>query len=218
VIVRSHKPPSSTADDSSTTGAGELSLYSDVDRDLQKAMYVALERLKMLRRFYTDPLESARIQAEITAIAHWITHLSAQRQHLIIESSQQGATLVKLVRRRLCASCRNTTNNSRHRRSNLQGRSQAEPAPSPIWETQLDFLLAGTRRVARELFAHDCASYNLGKFPRCLTLLMNSLLRLRRHLPPTRAGETKIEVEHFSDSCAECGRAIEPPRARCRER
>ena len=64
-----------SADDSNTAGAGELSLFSDVDRNLQKAMYVALERLKMLRRFYTDPLESARIQAEITAIAHWITHL-----------------------------------------------------------------------------------------------------------------------------------------------
>ena len=42
---------------------------SEIDHELQKAMYVGIELLGMLRHFHHDPRQSAQIRAEITEVA-----------------------------------------------------------------------------------------------------------------------------------------------------
>jgi hypothetical protein len=192
-----------------TGGFGEPSILSnqtwlEVDHQLQKAMYVTIEQLRMLRHFHHDPRQSPQIQADITAVAQWINFLIDQREHIAIEMTNQRPDLVKLGGRVVCESCRKGAKDNGSKTSGHE-----DSAPPPIWRTQLEFLLACTKRVGVELFEQDCASYNL-KFPACLAKLVSALLRQRRCLSSMAAGETRIEVKHCSDSCAECGQPINP--------
>jgi len=180
--------------------------WLEVDHELQKAMYLAIELLKMLRRFHRDPRQSPPIRAEITAVAQWLNFLIEQREQIAVEPTEQRPDLVKLCGRVVCETCRKLAKDNRFTTS-----AEEDSAPSPIWKTQLEFLLACTQRVGTELFAQDCASYSLRRFPDCLAKLMNALLRQRRYLASTGGGETKIAVEHCSNACAECGQPIEPP-------
>ena len=181
---------------------------SEIDHELQKAMYVGIELLGMLRHFHHDPRQSAQIRAEITAVAQWINFLIDQREHIAIEMTNQRPDLVKLGGRVVCESCRKGAKDNGSKTSGHE-----DSAPPPIWKAQLEFLLACTKRVGVELFERNCASYNLRKFPDCLAKLANALLRLRRYLSSMGAGETRIEVEYSSESCAECGQPINPPPA-----
>jgi hypothetical protein len=182
--------------------------WSEVDHELQKAMYVAIEQLGMLRHLHHDPRQSPQIEVEITAVAQWINFLVDQREHIAIEITKQRPDLVKLGGRVVCESCRKGAKDHCSKTSGHE-----DSAPPPIWKTQLEFLLACTKRVGVELFERDCASYNLRNFPDCLTKLLSVLLRPRRCLSSMEAGETSIEVEHSSSSCAECGQPINPPPA-----
>src|ERR1022692_4267361 len=181
---------------------------SEIDHELQKAVYVGIELLGMLRHFHHDPRQSAQIRAEITAVAQWINFLIDQREHIAIEMINQRPDLVKLGGRVVCESCRKGAKNNGSKTSGHE-----DSAPPPIWRTQLEFLLACTKRVGVELFEQDCASYNLRKFPSCLAKLMSALLRQRRCLLSMGAGETGIEVKHRTKSCAERGQSINPPQA-----
>jgi hypothetical protein len=177
-----------------------------VDCDLQKAIYVAIELLGMLRRLPHDSRQSPQIRADITAVARWINFLIDQRNHIAIDSTKLRPDLVKLEARFVCERCRNGAKDNYGKTS-----GHDDSAPPPTWKTQLEFLLACTKRVGLELFEQDCTSYNLRKFPVCLTNLANALLRLRQHLLSMDAGEMPIAVEPPSDSCAECGQPINPP-------
>jgi hypothetical protein len=115
---------------------------------------------------------------------------------------------VKLGGRVVCERCRKGAKDNCGTTSGHE-----DSAPPPIWKTQLEFLLACTKRVGVELFEQDCASYNLRKSPDCLAKLVSALVRQRRCLSSIEAGETSIEVEHCSNSCAECGQPISPPPA-----
>jgi len=176
--------------------------WLEVDRELQKAMYVAIELLKMLRRSHHHPRRSARIQAEITAVAQWTEFLFEQREHTAMEITGERPETVKLGGRLVCNKCRKSPNDYRRRTSARTG-----PVPSPIWKAQREFLLACTKIVSTEQFAQDCASCNLRNFPGCLAMLMKAL----RYFGPVGVGETKIEVEHPSNVCALCGEPVEPP-------
>jgi|SRR5208282_1959409 hypothetical protein len=196
-----------------TGESGETSLFSNqtwraVDHKLQKAMYVASEQLGMLRHIYHDPRQSPQIRAEITAVAQWINFLIDQREHIAIEITKQRPDLVKLGGRVVCETCGKRARDNRGKASGHES-----SVPPPIWKTQLEFLLACAERVGVELFEQDCAFYNLGKFPDCLAKLVSALLRQRRCLLSMGAGETRIEVEHCSISCAECGQPINLPPA-----
>jgi hypothetical protein len=170
-------------------------------------MYVASELLKMLRCLHRDPRQSPQVRAEITAVAQWLNFLLEQHEQIAVEPTEQALDLVKLGGRLLCDACRQRAKDNRY----PTGAQEDSASPSPIWKTQLEFLLACTKRVGRELFAQDCASYSLGKFPRCLAKLMNALLRQRRYLASTEGRKTNIVVEHCSNGCAQCGQPIEPP-------
>jgi hypothetical protein len=193
-----------------TAGSGEPSILSnqpwlEVDHKLQKAMYVAMEQLQMLWRFYHDPRHSSQIRADITAVARWINFLLDQRDHIAIEITRQKPDLVKLGGRLVCETCRKDA------KDNCSNSSHEDSAPAPIWKMQLEFLLACTERVGTEVFEQDCSSYSLRNFPDCLTKLLSALLRQRRCLISSMgARETGIEVDHGSNSCAECGQTISP--------
>src|ERR1019366_6440559 len=194
-------------------GPGEPDLlpnrtWLEIDHELQKAMYVAIEQLGMLWHLHHDPRQSPQIRADITAVAQWINFLIDQREHIAIEITEQRPDLVKLGGRVVCERCRKGAKDNSGKTSGHE-----DSAPPPIWKTQLEFLLACTKRVGVELFEQDCASYNLRKFPDCLTKLVSALLRQRRCLSSMGAEETSIEVEHSSNSCAECGQPINPPPA-----
>lgn len=205
--------PGGGAGATTIAGSGEPSTLSnqtwlEVDQKLQKAMYVAMEQLKMLWHFHQDPRNSPQIRAEITAVARWINFLLDQRDHIAIEITKQKPDLVKLGGRLVCEACRkdakDNCSNSRHEDS----------AAPPIWKMQLEFLLACTERVGAEVFEQDCSSSSLRNFPDCLTKLLSALLRQRRCLISSiGAGETGIQVDHGSNSCAECGQTINPPPA-----
>lgn len=194
-----------------TGGSREAGVLSNltwlkVDCDLQKAMYVAIELLGMLRRLYQDARQSPQIRADVTAVARWINFLIDQREDIATQISRQRPDLMKLEARVLCESCRNRRKDNR---GNTSGHEDSEPPP--IWKTQLEFLLAGTKKVGVELFEQDCASYDLRKFPDGLAKLANALRRLQRYLSSMGAGEMRMGVEPFSDSCAECGQTINSP-------
>src|ERR1035437_4190392 len=165
-----------------------------VDHELQRALYVAIEQLGMLLRVRHDPRQSAQLRAEITAGAQWIDFLFDQREDIAISANERKPDLFKLGGRVVCESCREEAKANSGRTG-----GHSDSAPLPIWKTQVEFLVACTKRVGVELFEHDCASYNLRKFPECLAQLANALLRLRRCLP-SGAGEPRIEVKHCSDS------------------
>ena len=193
-----------------TGGSGEPSILStqtwfEVDHELQKAMYVAIEQLGMLWRFRHDPRQSAQIRADITVVAQWINFLIDQREHIAIEITEQRPDLVKLGGRVVCERCRKGAKDNSSKTSGHE-----DSAPPPIWKTQLEFLLTFTKRVGVKLFEQDCASCNLRKFPNCLSKLAHALLRQRQYLSSMGAGETRIEVEHYSAGCAECGQPIDP--------
>src|SRR5579864_200049 len=175
---------------------------SEIDRELQKSMYVGIELLGMLRHFHHDSKQSPQIRAEITAVAHWINFLLAQREHIAIEIDTQRPDLVKLGGRIVCERCRKSVKDNRN------ASAHKDSAPPPIWKTQLEFLLACTYRVGVEIFEQECSSSSLRRFPACLVKLTNTLRRLRRYLASMGSGELRIEVEHCSDSCAECGLPI----------
>lgn len=177
---------------------------SEIDHELQKAMFVGIELLGMLRHFHHDPRQSAQIRAEITAVAHWINFLLDQREHIAIEIDTQRPDLVKLGGRIVCERCRKSAKDNRN------ASAQKDSAPPPIWKTQLEFLLARTNKVGMELFEQECSSSSPRKFPDCLAKLANTLRRQRRYLASMGSGELRIEVEHCSDSCAECGQPINP--------
>jgi hypothetical protein len=178
----------------------------EVDPELQKAMYVAIEQLGMLRCLHHDARQSPQIRADITAVARWINFLIDERKHVALEISERRSEGMKLGGRFLCESCvKRATDNY----SKTSG--QEVSAPPPIWKTQLEFLLVCTKRVGVELFEQDCASYNLRKFPDCLAKLANVLLRLHRYLSSMGAGEMRMGVEPIPDSCDECGQPIDPP-------
>ncbi len=196
-----------------TGGSGEPSVLSnqtvlEIDHELQKAMYLAIEQLGMLWRFRCDLEQSPQMRADIRAVAQWINFLIDQRESIAVEISEQRPDLVELGGQVLCETCRKGAKNGYSKTS-----SHESLAPPPIWKIQLEFLLACTKRVGVELFEQDCASYNLRKFPSCLAKLMRALLRPRRCLLSTGAGETGIEVNHRTKSCAECGQSINPPQA-----
>jgi hypothetical protein len=182
--------------------------WSEVDHELQKAMYVAIEQLGMLRHLHHDPRQSPQIEVEITAVAQWINFLADQREHIAIEITKQRPDLVKFGGRVVCERCRKGAKDHCSKTSGHE-----DSAPPPIWKTQLEFLLACAKRVGVELFEQECASYNLRKFPGCLAKLVSALLRQRRCLMSVGPGEPRIEVEHRSASCAECGEPINPPPA-----
>lgn len=178
----------------------------ELDHQLLSAMYVTIELIGMLRRLHCESRHSRQIRAEIKTVAWWITFLTKQREQIDIETADQKPDLVKLGARIVCQECRTGGNHDRGRSNSYE-----DPPPPPIWEMQLDFLLASTKRIAVELFEQDCASSNLTKYPECLEKLMNALLRLRRCLAFRGAGETNIKVEHCFDNCARCGRPVDPP-------
>lgn len=193
-----------------TGGAGEPDLlpnrtWLEIDHELQKAMYVAIEQLGMLRHFHHDPRQSPHIRADIMAVAQWINFLIDQREHIATEITEQRPDLVKIRARVVCERCRKGAKDNRSKTS-----GQEESTPAPIWKTQLKFLLVCTKRVGVELFEQDCASYGLRKFPDCLAKLVSALLRQRRCLSSKGVEETNIEVKHLSNSCAECGETINP--------
>ena len=177
---------------------------SEIDHELQKAVYVGIELLGMLRHFHHDPRQSAQIRAEITAVAHWINFLLDQREHIAIERDTQRPDLVKLGGRIVCERCRKSAKDSRN------ASAHKDSAPPPIWTTQLEFLLACTNKVGVELFEQECSSSSPREFPDCLAKLANTLQRQRRYLSSMGSGELRIEVDHYSDSCVECGQAIDP--------
>ena len=177
----------------------------ELDHELQKAMYVAIELLRMLRRFHRDPRQYPQIRADITAVAQWINFLTEQREYIAIAATEQRPDLVKLGGRLVCERCRKGARDNRDENS----AQEDSTSPPPIWKTQLEFLLARTKTVGMEIFAQECASYNLRQFPTCLAKLTNALIRLQRYLVHMGAAETKIEVEHHSHTCAECGQTIE---------
>jgi hypothetical protein len=162
-------------------------------------MYVATEQLKMLWLLRRDRRASCQIRAEITAVSQWIAFLSQQREH-VIETGNQRPDVVRLGARIVCDACRNDAGDNRDQTSPQNGLAQL-----PIWTKQLEFLLASTKRVGSELFVHACASYSLERFPECLTKLVNALLKQRQ----TGAAETRSAVEHRSDTCGKCGKAME---------
>jgi len=176
--------------------------WPDVDHELQKAMYVGLELVGMLRHLPRDRRHSSQIQADITAVAHWINFLLAQREHIAIEIDTQRPDLVKLGGRIVCERCRKSVKDNRN------ASAHEDSAPPPIWKTQLEFLLACTYRVGVEIFEQECSSSSPRKFPDCLAKLASTLQRQRRYLASMGSGELRIEVEHHTDSCAECGLPI----------
>lgn len=178
---------------------------SEVDHELQKAMYVSIEQLGMLRRLYRDPRQSPQIRADITAVTRWINFLIDQRQHIVIGIAELRPDVVNLGARFLCDKCRKAAKDNRG-----TPRGHDDSAPPPIWKRQLEFLLACTKQVGVELFEQDCASYDLRTFSDCLAKFANALLRLRRYLSSMGAGEMRMGVEPFSDSCAECGQTLNP--------
>lgn len=155
----------------------------EVDHELQKAMYVAIEQLGMLRRLHHDPRQSPQIRAEITAVTRWINFLIDQREHIVIGIAELRPDVVNLGARFLCGRCRKSAKDNNGRPS-----GHDDSAPPPIWKTQLEFLLACTKKVGVELFEQDCASYDLRSFPDCLPKLTNALLRLRRYLSSIGTG------------------------------
>jgi len=205
-------PPGSEANAKRTGGSNEPRLLSnqtwrEVDQELQQALCIAIEQIGMLWRFHHDPRQSRQIRADITAVAQWIDFLFEQRECIAIEITGQRPDLVKLGARVVCEKCRKGAKDNSGKTS---GYDNSAP-PLPVWKTQLEFLLACTKRVGVELFEQNCVSSNLQQFPDCLAKLANALLRLRRHLSSMGAEETRIEVRHCSDSCAECGEPINPP-------
>jgi len=191
-------------------GCGEPTLSNQTlleleNHELQKAMYIAIELLAMLRRFHRDPRRNPQIRADITAVAQWTNFMTEQLEHIAIGTTHQRPDLVKLGGRLVCERCRKGARDNRDRISALEDST----SPPPVWKTQLEFLLARTKTVGMEIFAQECISYNLREFPNCLAKLTNALLRLQRYLVPFRAAETKIEVEHHSHTCAECGQMVE---------
>ena len=192
-------------------GSSEPNLLSkrtwlQVDHELQKALLVAIELVGMLRRFHRDPRQSTLIQREIAVVVHWVSFLIEQREHAAVEITEARPEVVKLSARVVCERCRTSTKDNLERAS-----SHEVPPPRPIWQTQLEFLLTCIRRVAVELFERDCATSHFERYPDCLGKLMNALLRQQRFLASMGAGQTKIEVQHSSDRCAECGQPISPP-------
>jgi hypothetical protein len=177
---------------------------SQIDLELQKALYVGIELVGMLRHFHHDPRQFAQIRGEITAVAHWMNFLLAQREHITIEIDTQRPDLVKLGGRIVCERCRKSVKDNRN------ASAHKESAPPPIWKRQLEFLLACTNKVGAEIFEQGCSSSSLRRFPDCLAKLSNTLQRQRRYLASMGSGELRIEVEHCSDSCAECGQVINP--------
>ena len=192
-------------------GCGEPTLSSqtslELDHELQKAMYVAIELLRMLGRFHRDPRRHLQIGADITAVAQWLSFLTAQREHMAIVTTEQRPDLVKLGGRLVCETCRK---GARYNRDRTSAQEDSTSLP-PIWKAQLEFLLACTKSVGMEVFAQDCALGISQQFPDCLANLTNTLLRMRRYLEPTDGGGLQIEVEHLDDrTCAECGQVVEP--------
>jgi hypothetical protein len=178
--------------------------WSEVDHELQKAMYMAMEQLGMLRHLHIDRRHSPQIRADITALAQWIDFLINQREHMAIEIATLRPNVVKLEGRIVCERCRKGA------KDNPKTSGREHSAPLPIWKTQLEFLLACTHRVGAELFEQGCASSILKNFPDCLAKLSNTLRRQRRYLSSMGSGEMRIEVDHCSDTCAECGQMIDP--------
>jgi hypothetical protein len=182
--------------------------WREVDCELQKAIYVGIEQLGMLRHFHHDPRHSPQIRADITAVAQWITFLIGQRKQIAIENAEQRPDLVKLEGRVVCERCRNGP------RDNVgQTSGHEDSAPPPLWKTQLEFLLSSAKRVGVELFEQECASCGLTKFPDCLAKLVSALLRLRRCLSSAGVEETRSAVDLSCSGCAVCGQPINPPPA-----
>jgi hypothetical protein len=189
-----------------TTSLNQTSL--EVDHELQKAMYVGIQQLGMLRRFHHDPRESRRIRTDITAVAHWIEFLVSQRELIAFEITDPTPDLVKLEGRVVCEKCRK---NARY--TSAETNDHEDSAPPPIWEKQLGFLLSCTKTVGFDLFEQDCVSCNLREFPDCLVKLVSASLRLQRFLSSRGVGEMDIAVEHSFSSCSQCGQLISPPPA-----
>jgi hypothetical protein len=176
---------------------------SDIDCDLQKAMYSATELVGMLRRFYGDPRQFRQIGADIIAVARRITFLIARRE--AVEIAQRRPSLMELHVEVVCDRCCDTS--IMEGSTNINTR---EAADRPHWTTQLAFLFACTERVSKELFEQRCASPE--KFPDCIERLWRALLLQRRYLSSRGVGSPRIEVvEDRSDMCGVCGQPVNPP-------
>jgi len=176
-----------------------------IDEELQRTMYLAAELVGMLRRVQNDIRQSCRIRKEIHAVAQHIEFLIQEHKYSTVGTAEQKPDLIKFGGRPLCNSCRARA---------IQSRRDTNPAetraiPPPIWQRSFEFAFACTGVVASEFFGLDCAAYPLDKLPNCLLTLRSALWRLQQLLPPTGKGETKIQQENLSGSCAECGQALE---------
>jgi hypothetical protein len=202
------RPGAGTNDGRAAGSGGPRSLanqiLSEIDCELQKAMYWATELLIMLLRFHDDRRQCLQIRAEVTAVVHWMAFLTAQRERAV-EIAEQRADLVKFGARRVCNSCRQKAHDNRGGNT-----AQKNSTPPPIWKRQRDFLLACTRRVGMQVLAQQCASSNLQKFPDCLATLMTVLLRQQQLLVGTGVAGTRIEVVYSSEiGCAVCGGSLD---------
>jgi hypothetical protein len=173
---------------------------SEVDLELLKASLVAMESLKLLRRVHENSHDSNQIRQDIISVSRWMEFLLDQREHTDIETGTQTLK-VMLGGRIVCHECRKSASD------HSETRPQEGPVPAPIWARQVDFLLACTNQVGRELFVRGCASNDLRQFPKCLTTLRTVLSRLRRY-SHSEAPAPNIEVQHSSDACARCGKPM----------
>ncbi|PYV95854.1 MAG: hypothetical protein DMG89_19825 [Acidobacteria bacterium] len=185
--------------DGQSTQASSNPSPPDVDLELQKALHVALELLLMLCRLDDDPRESPLIRRDITALAQWMDFLCQQRERTATDNLEQRFHLVKFGGQMVCQPCRKSA------KENARRPDSAKHSASPIWSTQLEFVLACTNRVGMELFAQCRASNHLRKFPDCLKRLRSALLALGRQSSSTE-GAPNIQIEHRSGACALCGR------------
>ena len=70
----------------------------ELDYELQKGVYVALELLRMLRRLHRNPRQLPYVTDGITTVAQWLNFLADQREQAWIRLSEHMRNLARLLR------------------------------------------------------------------------------------------------------------------------
>lgn len=175
-----------------------------VDHQMQKALYVVVELLGMLRRLDCDPRYSHQVEKAIDELSLGMDFLIKQCEHKDRGTLKQQPKSIKLGAQVVCEECKTSAMAT----GVLSASTAVLPSLPSTWGSQLEFLLTATQRVGFELFEQRCASSTPGRFPNCLVRLRNNLLRQQQYITPKEGREGETAVEYPTDSCAICGRPI----------
>jgi hypothetical protein len=118
----------------------------DIDMQIQRGLYVAIELVGMLRFLHADPRFLPQIRADLLLMAQWLEFLLDGREQIVTKTTETP-DLAILGARVICPACRTRAKNQ----SRLRNGEQYSSAPDLVWKGQLEFLVARTGAVRKEL-------------------------------------------------------------------